>query len=58
MGPAPLYQYHYSHNGRITNVQTDDESIGGQFQHLLHGAKPSDEWVRAFRDHQTGRIPA
>lgn len=48
LGSALLYWYHYSHNGRIIDVQTDDDSIGGHFLHLLHGQKPSDEWVRAM----------
>ena len=48
LGSALLYWYHYSHNGRIINVETDDDSIGGHFLHLLHGEKPSDEWVRAM----------
>lgn len=47
LGSALLYWYHYSHNGRIIDVQTDDDSIGGHFLHLLHGQKPSDDWVRA-----------
>ena len=29
-------------------METDDDSIGGHFLHLLHGAKPSDSWVRAM----------
>ncbi|MBO9352777.1 2-methylcitrate synthase [Bordetella petrii] len=48
LGSALLYWYHYSHNGRIIDVQTDDDSIGGHFLHLLHGEKPSDDWVRAM----------
>jgi len=48
LGSALLYWYHYSHNGRVIDVQTDDDSIGGHFLHLLHGKKPSDEWVRAM----------
>jgi len=48
LGSALLYWYHYSHNGRIINVETDDDSIGGHFLHLLHGKKPSEEWVRAM----------
>jgi len=48
LGSALLYWYHYSHNGRYIDVQTDDDSIGGHFLHLLHGEKPSDEWVRAM----------
>jgi len=48
LGSALLYWYHYSHNGRVIDVQTDDDSIGGHFLHLLHGKAPSNEWVRAM----------
>ncbi|OWT56085.1 citrate/2-methylcitrate synthase, partial [Candidimonas nitroreducens] len=48
LGSALLYWYHYSHNGRIIDVQTEDDSIGGHFLHLLHGAEPSGDWVRAM----------
>ena len=48
LGPALLYWYHYSHNGRIIDVHTDDESIGGNFLRLLHGSAPSSEWVKAM----------
>jgi len=48
LGSSLLYWYHYSHNGRVIDVQTDDDSIGGHFLHLLHGKKPSDDWVRAM----------
>ncbi len=43
-----LYWYHYSTNGRRIEVETDDDSIGGHFLHLLHGKEPSDLWVRAM----------
>lgn len=46
---ALLYWYHYSHNGREIEVETDDDSIGGHFLHLLHGEKPSDSWVKAMQ---------
>jgi 2-methylcitrate synthase len=29
-------------------MQTDDDSIGAHFLHLLHGRKPSASWVRAM----------
>ncbi|OWT66376.1 bifunctional 2-methylcitrate synthase/citrate synthase [Candidimonas nitroreducens] len=48
LGSALLYWYHYSHNGRIIDVQTEDDSIGGHFLHLLHGTEPSGDWVRAM----------
>jgi 2-methylcitrate synthase len=44
-----LYWYHYSHNGRRIEVETNDESIGGHFLHLLHGAPPPDSWIRAMQ---------
>lgn len=47
-GSMLLYWYHYSHNGKRIDVETDDDSIGGHFLHLLHGVKPSDEWVKAM----------
>ena len=40
-GSMLLYWYHYSHNGREIEVETDDDSIGGHFLHLLHGKEPS-----------------
>jgi 2-methylcitrate synthase len=48
MGSMLLYWYHFSHNGRRIEVETDDDSIGGHFLHLLHGSRPSDLWVRAM----------
>lgn len=47
-GSMLLYWYHFSHAGRRIEVETDDDSIGGHFLHLLHGFKPRDEWVRAM----------
>jgi 2-methylcitrate synthase len=48
LGSMLLYWYHWSHNGRRIDVETDDDSIGGHFLHLLHGAKPRALWVRAM----------
>jgi len=48
LGSMLLYWYHYSHNGKRIEVQTDDDSIGGHFLHLLHGRKPSETWVKAM----------
>ncbi|MCG6951760.1 MAG: 2-methylcitrate synthase [Betaproteobacteria bacterium] len=47
-GSMLLYWYHYSHSGRRIDVETDDDSIGGHFLHLLHGREPSPLWVRAM----------
>jgi len=48
LGSMLLYWYHFSHNGKRIDVETDDDSIGGHFLHLLHGETPSDAWVRAM----------
>ncbi|MBM4228133.1 MAG: 2-methylcitrate synthase [Gammaproteobacteria bacterium] len=48
LGSMLLYWYHFSHNGKRIEVETDDDSIGGHFLHLLHGEKPRDSWVRAM----------
>ncbi|MGX9218486.1 bifunctional 2-methylcitrate synthase/citrate synthase [Massilia varians] len=47
-GSMLLYWYHFSHSGKRIDVETDDDSIGGHFLHLLHGEKPRDSWVRAM----------
>ena len=48
LGSMLLYWYHYAFNGKRIEVETDDDSIGGHFLHLLHGVKPSDAWVKAM----------
>ena len=48
LGSMLLYWYHYSHHGKRIETETDDDSIGAHFLHLLHQKKPSDEWVRAM----------
>jgi 2-methylcitrate synthase len=48
LGSALLYWYHFATNGKRIEVETDDETIGGHFLHLLHGKAPSAAWVRAM----------
>jgi 2-methylcitrate synthase len=48
LGSMLLYWYHYATNGRVIDVETDDDSIGGHFLHLLHGREPPPAWVRAM----------
>ena len=48
LGSMLLYWYHWSHNGKRIEVETDDDSIGGHFLHLLHGTPPKALWVRAM----------
>ena len=48
LGSMLLYWFHYSQNGRRIEVETDDDTIGGHFLHLLHGKEPSEQWVKAM----------
>ncbi|MFZ9348800.1 MAG: bifunctional 2-methylcitrate synthase/citrate synthase [Arenimonas sp.] len=48
LGSMLLYWYHFAYNGRRIEVETDDDSIGGHFLHLLHDSKPRESWVRAM----------
>ena len=48
LGSMLLYWYHYAVNGNIIDVETNDDSIGGHFLHLLHGVSPPDSWVKAM----------
>ena len=36
------YWYRFSHDGVRIDVNTDDDSIGAHFLHMLHGKKPND----------------
>src|SRR5690606_15447777 len=47
-GSMLLYWYHYSHHGRIVDVETDDDSIAAHFLHLLHGTRPTPSQTRAM----------
>jgi 2-methylcitrate synthase len=48
LGSMLLYWHHWTRSGRRIDVETDDDSIGGHFLHLLHGKPPSALWVRAM----------
>jgi 2-methylcitrate synthase len=47
-GSMLAYWFHYSHDGQRIFVETDDDSIGGHFLHLLHRRPPPPSWVRAM----------
>jgi len=47
-GSILLYWWHYSHYGHRIELDTDDETIGGHFLHLLHGKPPTKSQVRAM----------
>ena len=48
LGSMLLYWHHFSQNGRRIEVETDDETIGAHFLHLLHGKTPVSSWIRAM----------
>jgi 2-methylcitrate synthase len=48
LGSMLVYWYHFSHSGQRIAVETNDDSIGGHFLHLLHRRPPPDAWVRAM----------
>jgi 2-methylcitrate synthase len=48
LGSMLLYWYHFAQKGRRIEVETDDDSIGAHFLHLLHGKPPPASWVQAM----------
>lgn len=48
LGSILLYWYHFAVNGRRIELETDDDSIGEHFLHLLHGRRPSETWKQAM----------
>jgi 2-methylcitrate synthase len=47
-GSMLLYWFHFQNSGKRISTETDDDSIGGHYLHLLHQKKPSASWVRAM----------
>jgi 2-methylcitrate synthase len=47
-GSVLCYWYHFSHSGLRIQVETEDDSVGGHFLHLLHRRAPPPSWVRAM----------
>jgi 2-methylcitrate synthase len=43
-----LYWYRYSHDGVRIDTETDDDSIGGHFLHMLHGEAPDELSARVM----------
>jgi len=48
LGSMLVYWHHFSRDGKRIDVETDDDSIGGHFLHLLHRRTPPASWVRAM----------
>lgn len=42
------YWYRFSHDGTRIDVNTNDDSIGGHFLHMLHGEQPNDMHVKVM----------
>ncbi|HLW23875.1 MAG TPA: 2-methylcitrate synthase [Steroidobacteraceae bacterium] len=48
LGSMLCYWHHFATTGRRIALETDDDSIGGHFLHLLHQRPPPAAWVRAM----------
>ncbi len=48
LGSMLLYWYQYSHNGKRISVESEEDSVGGHFLHMLHGKRPSESHVKAM----------
>jgi 2-methylcitrate synthase len=48
LGSMLTYWHHYSHSGQRIHVETEDDSVGGHFLHMLHRRAPPPSWVRAM----------
>lgn len=48
LGSMLLYWYQYSHNGKSINVESEEDSIGGHFLHMLYGKRPTASQIKAM----------
>ncbi len=48
LGSILLYWFQYTQNGKTIDLESDEDSIGGHFLHLLHGKRPTEEQIRAM----------
>jgi 2-methylcitrate synthase len=44
LGSMLVYWYHFANSGKRIEIETNDDSIGGHFLHMLHGQAPSKLW--------------
>src|SRR6202041_2102375 len=58
LGSALLYWFHYAHNGKRIDVETDDDSIGGHLLDSLRRARIQrlDVHVSGGRGHRRGHV--
>src|SRR5207237_2896174 len=47
-GSILLYWHHYANSGKRIDTQTDDDSIGGHYLHLLNVKRPPSSWLHAM----------
>ena len=45
LGSMLVFWYHFANSGKRIEIETNDDSIGGHFLHMLHGEVPSKLWV-------------
>ena len=48
LGSIMLYWYQYTQHGKVIDLESEEDSIGGHFLHLLHGKRPTAEQVKAM----------
>ena len=48
LGSMLTYWYHFSRAGKRIRVETEDDSVGAHFLHLLQGKSAPASWVRAM----------
>jgi 2-methylcitrate synthase len=48
LGSMLTYWYHFSRAGKRIRVETEEDSVGAHFLHLLHGKPAPASWVRAM----------
>lgn len=48
LGSMLVYWYKFTHTGRDIEVETEDDTVGGHFLHLLHDEPASELWASAM----------
>lgn len=48
LGSILLYWYHFTTHNRRIDLETNDDTIGGHFLHLLHNKPPAESWVNTM----------
>ncbi|USZ15767.1 2-methylcitrate synthase [Moraxella sp. FZFQ2102] len=48
LGSILLYWFQYTQNGKTIDLESDEDSIGGHFLHLLHDKRPTEAQIKAM----------